>query len=160
MDRQFYEFWGNFLINVAKGQKQMEDMTAWMRQGYAEKNDLASLLRSCYNVSPTPDKTAQDSQGWQKAILDFDNAFNQFAKQFGWVAQSEHQKLIEKCDILEKKVQEQEATINRLRNLLAQKGLGHTELFEHLKDSIKEQTEQFNAFMETIGGTAKQDPQK
>lgn len=160
MDRQFYEFWGKFMINVAKGQKQMEEMTAWMQQGYADKDDLATLLRSCYDVSPTQDKTAQDSQSWQKAISDFNNAFNKFAKQFGWVAQSEHGKLLEKCDILEKKVQEQQDTINRLRDLLTQKGLGHTELFEHLKDSFKEQTEQFNAFMETIGGAAKEDPQK
>jgi hypothetical protein len=34
MDRHFLEFWGNFLINAAKGQKQMEDMSKWMQQGF------------------------------------------------------------------------------------------------------------------------------
>jgi uncharacterized coiled-coil protein SlyX len=155
MDRQFYEFWGNFLINVAKGQKQMEEMTAWMRQGYDDKGDLASLFRCCYGVPPT-----NDTQHWQKAISDFNKAFIQFAAQFGWVAQSEHRKVLEKCDVLEKKVQEQEATIRRLRDLLAQKGLGHTELFDHFRDILKEQTAQFNAFMETIGSAVKEEPKK
>jgi len=27
MDRHFLEFWGNFLIKAAKGQKQLEDMS-------------------------------------------------------------------------------------------------------------------------------------
>ena len=32
MNSQFYEFWGNFLTHVAQGQKQVEEMTAWMKQ--------------------------------------------------------------------------------------------------------------------------------
>jgi hypothetical protein len=36
MDRQFLEFWGNFMLNAAKSQKQLEDLTAWMKGGHKE----------------------------------------------------------------------------------------------------------------------------
>ncbi|MBC2744313.1 MAG: hypothetical protein HGJ93_15025 [Desulfosarcina sp.] len=85
----------------------------------------------------------------------FQNAFAKFAVQWGWVTQTEHQQALEKCAALEKKVQQQQATITQLRDLMAQEGLGHTELFRHLEDSLKEQSNQFQALMESIHSAAK-----
>jgi hypothetical protein len=45
MDKYFLEFWGNFLINTAKGQKQMEDMSKWMQQGFEGFDELTGMFR-------------------------------------------------------------------------------------------------------------------
>ena len=123
MNSQFYEFWGNFLTHVAQGQKQIEDMSVWMKQGFAGADDLAALFRRCYGLD-APD-SVQDKQAWQEAVAEFQNTFAQFAAQWGWVPQAEHQQVLEKCAALEKQVQAQQNTIQQLRGLLAQKGLGH-----------------------------------
>lgn len=156
MNTQFYEFWGKFLINVAQGQKQLEEMSAWMEQGYAGADDLTALFRNCYGLN-TPDK-AQDPQAWQAAVAEFQSALAQFAGQWGWVPQSDHQQVLEKCADLEKQVQTQQATIRQLRHLLAQKGLGHHELLQHMQGSLKDQSDQFQAIMESIRNSFKDKP--
>ena len=150
MNKQFYEFWGHFLINVAQGQKQLEEMSDWMKQGFAGTDDLAALFRRCYGLEASDSGSAQEPQAWQAATAEFQKALAQFATQWGWVPQKEHQQVLEKCALLEKQVQAQQATIQQLRDLMAQKGLGHTELLQHMQGALNDQSEQFQALMESI----------
>lgn len=155
MDRQFYEFWGNFFTNAAQGQKNLDDMSTWMKQGFTGADDLATLFRRCYGLKSSEPGDTQDVQNWQRAIADFQQTFMQFGEQWGWVAPAEHQKALEKCAELEKKVQQQEDIISQLRGLLAQEGLGHTELFQHFKGALEEQNSQFQALMESVSMAGK-----
>ncbi len=155
MNRQFYEFWGNFFTNVAQGQKQLDDMSAWMKQGFSGTDDLTTLFQRCYGLKAPEPGGALDIQSWQKAIADFQQTFAQFAEQWGWVTQTEHQQVLDKCAALEKKVQQQKVTITQLRGLLEQKGLGHTELFQHFKGALEDQSSQFQALMESISKAGK-----
>ena len=150
MNRQFYEFWGNFFINVAQGQKQIEEMSTWMKQGYAGIDDLTALFRRCYGLKTPGSDGDLDTRAWWQAIADFQQAFTQFAAQWGWVGQDEHQQALDKCAALEKKIEEQQTTITQLRGLLTQKGLGYAELVEHFNSSLKDQNDQFQALMESI----------
>jgi hypothetical protein len=150
MNRQFYEFWGNFFTQMAQGQKQLDELTTWMKEGFGGTKELNELFRRCYGLSPPKADDNQASQIWQKAIKDFQQSSAQLAKQWGWVSQTEHQAVLDRCALLEKQVQEQQVTIKELRNLLEEKGLAHTELFQHLNKAIKEQTNQFNVLMESI----------
>lgn len=150
MNSQFYEFWGNFLTHVAQGQKQVEEMTAWMKQGYTGADDLATLFRRAYGLNVPDTGSAQDPQAWQDAVAEFQKGFTQFAAQWGWVTHDEHQQVLEKCAALEKQVQAQQATLRQLRDLLAKKGLGHSELLQHMQGSLKDQSDQFQALMESI----------
>ena len=155
MNRQFCEFWGNYFINVAHGQKQLEDMSAWMKQGFAGTDDLTALFRRCYNLKESDSGGTVDLQTWQKAITDFQQTFTQFAEQWGWVTQTEHQQTLDKCAALEKKVEQQQATITQLRGLLDQEGRGHAELFQLFKGTFDEQSNQFHALMESISNVGK-----
>jgi hypothetical protein len=150
MDSQFYDFWGKFLINVAQGQKQVEEMSAWMKQGFTGGDELAALFRRCYGLEAPDAGSTPDPQAWQAAVAEFQNGFAQFAAQWGWVPKDEHQQVLEKCAALEKQTQDQQATIRQLRDLLAQKGLGYSELLQHMQGSIKDQSDQFQALMERI----------
>jgi len=150
IDRHFFEFWGKFFTNVANGQKQLEDMTAWMGQGFSTANEMNRLFRRCYGLAPAKSDTPREEQAWQNAVQDFQQALNQLATQWGWVSQSEHRKALDKCLALEKKIQHQQDTIKELQDLLDQEGLGHAKLFQHLKDAMKEQGDQFQTLMESM----------
>ena len=151
MNRQFYEFWGQAFLNLARGQQQIEEVTALMNKGWAGFGELGDLFRRSYGLPPS-EKRSDDSETtqWQDAVRQFQQSFSQFAAQWGWVTQTEHQQIIEKCAALEKKVQDQETTIRQLRDLLTQEGRGHSALFQHLQQSLKEQNEQFHALMESM----------
>jgi DNA anti-recombination protein RmuC len=150
MNTAFLEFWGKFLINAAQGQKQLDEMSSWMKQGYADADGLAALFRRSYGLKASDAGNDQDPQGWQDAVAEFQHTFAQFAAQWGWVPQTTHQETLDKCAALEKQVAEQQATIRQLRDLLAQKGLGYSELLQHMQGSLKDQSDQFQALMETI----------
>lgn len=155
MNRQFNEFWGNYFTSVAHGQKQLEDMSSWMKQGFTGTDDITALFQRCYGLNAPGSGSALDKQTWQKAIADFQQTFTQFADQWGWITQTEHQKILDKCAGLEKKIEQQKATINQLRDLLNQEGRGHTELFEIFKGTFEEQNNQFHSLMESMSKIGK-----
>ena len=156
MNRQFYEFWGNYFTNVAHGQKQLEDMSAWMKQGFTGcTDDITALFRRCYGLNAPESGVGLDIKTWQKAIADFQKTFTQFAEQWGWVTQTEHQQMLDKCAALEKKIEQQQVTIGQLRDLLNQEGRGYAELFGIFKGTFEEQGNQFKALMESISKAGK-----
>jgi len=150
MNSKFYEFWGNFFTTVAQGQKQLEDMTAWMKQGFTGAGDLNELFRRCYGLTPSTADGTQDSQRWLSAVSDFQQSLAQLAAQWGWVSQTEHQKVLDKCSALETQVQRQQETIKKLRDMLDPECNGHSELFQHLQGALREQGDQFHALMQSI----------
>lgn len=150
MDRQFFEFWGNYFTNVAKGQKQLEEITSWMNKGFRGTDDLTALFRRCYGLDEPEANNSLVSQKWQEAIADFQETFSQTASAWGWVTKAEHQQVLDKCTVLEEKIQQQQTTISQLRDLLDQEGLGHTELFQHFKNVYEDQSKQFNELMKSI----------
>ena len=156
MNRQFFEFWGNFFTQVAQGQKQIEEINAWVQQGLAGTKELNELFQRCYGLKLPETDNPQSSQIWQKAIQDFNQSFNELAEQWGWVSRSEHQEVLDRCKDLEKQVHQQQETIKDLRTILYEEGQGHSELFKHLNKSIQEQSDQFHALMESINEAYKE----
>lgn len=121
-----------------------------MHQGFAGASELDELFRRCYGLTTPGADDNQKAQMWRDAIEDFQQTLAQLAKQWGWVSQTEYQKVLDRCAALEKQVQQQQATIKDLRALMEEKGLGYGELFQHLKSSLREQRDQFQALMENI----------
>ena len=50
MDKHFLEFWGNFLISVAQGQQQLEDMDRWLKGGFANVQGLTDIFQEAYGL--------------------------------------------------------------------------------------------------------------
>lgn len=154
-NRQFFEFWGNFFTTMAQGQKQLEDMTAWMEQGFSTANEMSELFRRCYGLDPAKSDPPREDKAWQNAVQDFQQALTQLATQWGWVSQPEHQKALDKCAALEEKILQQQDTVKELQDLLDLEGAGHTKLLQHMKDAMEEQSDQFHTLMESIHGVYK-----
>jgi hypothetical protein len=153
VDRHFLEFWGNFLINAAKGQKQLDDMAKWMTQGLKGFEDLTAMFRKFYGLDRLSESAPGYLKTWEKAARDFQESFHDYLNLFGVVPRQEHLKLVKEYEALKEKVVTQEETIKYLRMLLEEKGTDLRQIVRGYQDLIKKQTDQFQKLMEGLGGS-------
>jgi len=161
MDRHFLEFWGNFLINVAKGQKQMEDMSKWMQQGFEGFDELTGMFKKFYGLEHMEKDTPTYMETWKQASENFQKSFKDYLRLMGVVPKDEHLALVKKYEELKEKVAAQEETIKHLRMLLEEKKVEtQGELVQGFQEIIEKQSEQFQETMETLSRFFKKDKNK
>ncbi len=161
MDRHFLEFWGNFLINTAKGQKQMEDISKWMQQGFEGFDELTGMFKKFYGLEHMEKDTPAYIETWEKASDNFQQSFKDYLHMIGVVPKDEHLTLVKKYEELKEKVAAQEETINNLRMLLEEKKAEtQGELVKGFQEILEKQSEQFQETMETFGKFFKKDKNK
>ncbi len=151
MDRQFLQFWGDFFTNSAKGQKQMEDMTKWMQQGFKGFDDLTAMFRKTYGLDHLSESGDNYLKMWEKAVKDFEKSFKDYLSFLGVVPKQEHLSLVEKYEDLKENVASQEETIKHLRMLLDKKVQDQGIFLDGYEDLIKKQTSGFQELTESIG---------
>lgn len=158
MDKQFLEMWGNYLINVAKGQKQMEDMFKWMAGDYSGFPDITAMFRKAYGLEESPEDRPDFTEGWRKAGEAFEKSFREYLRMMGMVSKEEHLNLVRKYEALKAKAAEQEETIEHLRMLLNEKGMDQGEVMEEFQSIVKSQTDQFQELVKSFGKLYEQAP--
>jgi hypothetical protein len=151
VDRHFLEFWGNFLINAAKGQKQMEDAAKWMTQGLKGFEDLTAMFRKFYGLDNVSESAPDYAKTWEKAAKDFQKSFHDYLNLFGVVPRHEYLDLVKKYEAVKNKVAEQEETIKHLRMLMGAKGADLGEIIKGYQDLVKKQSDEFQRLMKGIG---------
>jgi len=154
MDKNFLEFWGNFLLNAAEGQKQLEEMAKWMQQGFSGFENLSEMFRRYYGLDA---KSFDDASTREKAWADFQKSFKDYVSLFGVVPKEEHLDLVKKYEELRQKVAAQEETIKHLRMLLEEKGFDQSKVVSGLQELMVEQGEQFTKLMESFSDLYKAD---
>ena len=75
MDRHFLEFWGNFLLQVANGQKQLEDLAKWSKQG-VNFGDFTTLFRQAYGLEQLNAGQPRISSNLEKGRRGFSQLFS------------------------------------------------------------------------------------
>jgi uncharacterized coiled-coil protein SlyX len=153
MDSQFLEFWGKFFLNTAKGQKAIEDMAAWMRQGFTGFEEMTALFQKTYGLDQVAKESPDYCEMWKKAQEDFKSSFTDYLALFGVVPRDEHMALVKKYEELKEKVASQEETIKHLQMLLSQAKT--EEVAGQLKNLVQKQAEQFQKVMEIFGESFK-----
>ena len=152
MDKHFLEFWGNFLINAAKEQKRMEDLSKWMQQGFKGFDDFTEMFKKFYGLEHMEKDTPAYMDTWEKASENFLNSYKDYLNSMGMVSKDEHLTLIRKYEELKEKAAAQEETINHLRLLLEEKKTeSQKELVQGFQDLIEKQSKKFQETMETFG---------
>jgi hypothetical protein len=153
MDRHFLEFWGNFLLQAAKGQKQLEDLTKWSKQACINCGDFAALFRQVYGLEQ-PEQDSPDYQKiWKKAEEDFRKSFQDYLSLLSVVPREEYEEL-------EEKLAEREKTIQQLRQLLSDKGLDLSVVTLEFQQLMEKQGEQFQELMQNFGEAFKESATK
>ncbi len=158
MDRHFLEFWGNYLINVAKGQRKLEEMTEWITQGFKGFEDLTAMFRRFYGLDRILEGSPDYPKRCKRAEKDFLHSLQDYLKLFGVVSLQEHLALVKKYEELKEKVATQEETVNNLRMLLEEKGVGQAEVFKGFQDLVEKQGQEFQDLIKGFSRLFKEGP--
>lgn len=145
MDRRFLEFWGNLMLNAAQGQKLLDDITAWMNQGFIGFETMTSFFEKTYGLDQMAKESPDYFKTWKKAQEDFKKSFTDYLAFFGVVPIEEHRALVKKYEELREKAASQEETIKHLRMLLSQ--VKTDEVVNSFGKLIGEQVERFQRLM-------------
>lgn len=152
MNSQFLEFLGNYLIQAAKWQSLSSPPFTGSSLSVMEPAEFARLFKTFCTIAGSQEKEISDYlRLWQQSLENFHSLFTPYAKIWGWVPESDFQKLQEKCQSLEKVNRKQEQTISQLRSLLDEKGLGQVEMLQRFQNLIQEQSDEFQNLMRNFG---------
>ena len=155
MDSQFLEFWGSYLLAAARGQKQLEDLNQWIRQGFSGYEELTAMFKKFYGIEPTRNNDADSTNAWQNAAAEFQNSFDTYLTLMGLIPREKYRALEQKHAALQNKVAELEDTIKVLRTLLAEKGTYQGETTKVFQDLVNKQAEAFETLMQSVSAADK-----
>lgn len=151
MDKNFLEFWGQMFLAMSKGQRQFDELSQWMKQGFGGAEGLSDLLRQVYGLEKTEKGTEEYLGLFEKASQAFQQSFREYLHLFELAPRDEYETLLKECDALKQKIVEQEQTIEHLRKILGEKGTASVETVQNLQNVLKKQTDQFQEMMKTMG---------
>jgi len=161
MDKNFLEFWGNLLISIAQGQKQMEDMTRWLKQDVTGLDSLMAPFKKVYGLEQVSPSTGKYDELWNKQLKSFQDSFQEYLKLLDVVPRREYQKVQEENQALKKQILEMEKAIKDLRVLVAAKvGSSASEAVKGFQDLVFSQMDKFQEMMRSFGGLSKDEPEK
>ena len=150
VDSKFLEFWGNYLVTVARGQRQLEDLSRWIRQGFQGLDDLRAAFERSYGLDRLQPNQKAYEAAWKQATAEFRKSFRETFAVLGWVAEEEADALRQENRQLRDQVAKQEQTIRRLRGMLEAQGLDQDKAVEVFRDLIQKQSREFEKLMKNI----------
>lgn len=149
LDRKFLEFWGHLLLNVAKGQEQIENISSLMNidsitnMDFLNFKELSKVFRQSYGLSL--DDSTKDATERQNAAKDdseraklresleaFQLSFAKYATLWGWIPKKTHDKLKQNYQNLE----QDHADLQNEYNTLKQKADMQEELISQLRNLL------------------------
>jgi uncharacterized coiled-coil protein SlyX len=151
MDSNFFELWGQSFLNIAKGQRQMDEFNRWLSGGLDGSDSLSGLFRRIYGLESVEKGGDEYLKLYEKAVQSLQQSFRDYLRLFDVTPREEHESLMKECEALKQKVSEQEQTIGDLRKILGDKGLESAASVRDLQNVLKKQTDQFQEMMKTVG---------
>ena len=148
MDKHFLEFWGNFLISVAQGQQQLEDLTRFLQGDFAPSGNLAKIFFQAYGLENLEDKKPDFQSQWEKSIRDFRESYRAYLHLLDAVPREDY-------EALQAKVAEQEDTIMQLRLVLEEKGLDYSAATRSFQELLRKQAQTFQDFLSGLANPQK-----
>jgi hypothetical protein len=160
MDKNFLEFWGKFLIEVAKGQKQMEDINKWTSQGLKGFEDLSNMFKKAYGLEGLKEDNPDSLKMWKTAEMDFTKSYKEYIKLIGMVPRDDYLQLVSKYEQLKEKCALQEETIKHLRMLMDAKSSEYGEVAKGFQELAQNQSDQFQKLLAAFTEAFKKEPEK
>jgi len=151
VDRKFLEFWGNFLLNAAKGQEQVESMNRMVRDGFKGFEQQLSLFQKLYGLDKKPEPSDPYAEMWAKAASDFTKSYQEFLGLMGVVPREDYEALSGEHEALKKKYAALEEKLRRGRAKPGGSEIGPSEVVKGFEGLMNKQAEQFQALMSSYG---------
>lgn len=120
MDKDLMDLWGNFFINAAKSQKQMEEMAEWGREAVNKFVDWSASFQKIYNLEAFTPAGNSHPREWNRGGDNTQKSLVGGLMKFWGVKNGpdEHLQLIRRYEELKERLIMQEETIRHLRLLL------------------------------------------
>lgn len=151
MDKHFFEFWGNSMLNAAKSQEQFEKMADWTQQGFKGFEDMTTMFMKTYGLEGFTKGGTDCVAWWKEAEEEFGRSIRDFMNLFGFVPKSDHLELVKKYEEIKEKLSSQEETIKHLRMLLSEvKMEGQGKLAEQFAHLLRKQNDQFEVMVDNF----------
>jgi hypothetical protein len=151
MDKRFLEFWGNLLINAAKGQEQIENLQRLIDEGFKPFETQLNLFRKFYGLENKTGPPAVNDQLWEKATQDFLNSCEEFIGIWGMVPRKTYDALAGENENLKKKIADLEKRLQRRKQKGNRQEMDTGEIARGFEGLIKKQAEQFQTLMAAYG---------
>ncbi len=148
MDKRYLEFWGNFFLQAARSQEQMEELNRLARQGFHMAEAQWSLFRKFYGLEDSVESGAAKGGWWQKSFADFKEHYREFLELLGVVPKEEYDELAAKYEALKKEAADREKIGMKMPEEL---GYDQEELAKGVQDLVSRQSEQFKELMRSFG---------
>jgi len=151
MDRQFLEFWGNVLLNAAKGQEQVESLNRLAREGFKTFEQQMELFEKFCSLNKKPEPTTPHTEIWTKAVSDFIKSYQEFLGLMGMVPREDYEALIREHEALKKTAAELEEALRRQKKRTGGKDMDPAVVVKGFEGLMKKQAEQFQTLMASYG---------
>ncbi len=161
MNKEFLEFFGNFLVDVARGQKQVEQIWKWISSDFKGFEDLNREFKKFYGLDKLSESDPEYRSMWEKSISDFRKAFKEYLELFDVVPKEKYEKVVKECEKLKEKVKQQDERISQLETLLRGKGIEYGNFATEFQKLMEKQTREFRKVLEAFAAPlSKTDPEK
>lgn len=153
MDANFLEFFGQMLIQTAKGKRQMEQFSNWMQQGINATSmaGFSDHFQRIYGLTNISKESDQYIQLYKKAQADFFAAYGEFMGLMGLVSEKKYKTLRREYESLSKKCRSQEKMIAKLTAKLNKGENPSIDLTDQLADIIEKQKSEFAKTVKSLG---------
>ena len=150
MNKDFLEFWGNILLNAAKGQKQLEEISRWMSAGFNGEDEFTGQFKKFYGLDQISENDPDYLALWERSVNDFKNALVQYLALFDVVPKEKYEEVVRERDELKAKVESLESRIKALEALTGEKGLEYSRAAGEFQKMIEKQTKEFQKMLKSF----------
>jgi hypothetical protein len=147
VDKNFLEFWGNFLLSAAKGQRQLEEFSRWMSQGMSGFRDLSQSFQQVYGLGS---ERPEGDEGWKTSRASFEKAYKAYLDALGVVPKSDYLALQKQLEELRQQTEGQETALRKLRLELSESRMAQGDVVAGFQELIQVQSEQFQELTESF----------
>lgn len=141
MNSQLLEFWGNSLMNMGRGQRQLDSVNQWINHSLSGFDKLTNSMFHTLNrinesFSDPPEYMKMWNKSAEEAGKSVQNLLN-ISSPVG-IPEESHQALVNKYEALKKKCEDQEETIKQLKKMMqSEKNLG--QFLDKFSDHVSDQ---------------------
>ncbi len=143
MDKQFLEFLGNLLLQAAKGQEQVENLSKWLAQGTSGVQSLTDQFKQVYNLDSTEAPATDQDTAWQQASDRFNKAYEDYLDLLSVVPMARYRELESQNASLQKEVTRLHKEIDRLRGAPQNTGRPADEVITDFQALLQKQQREF-----------------
>lgn len=118
----------------------MEEFSRWMSQGMCGFHDLTAMFRMIYGLSSD---SALNSDNWKAACDSFGKAYRAYLEALDVVPKTEYRALEKQLEELQKKAEDQETALRRLRLELSEARMAQGDVVRGFQELVRIQTDQF-----------------